>query len=95
MFLEPGSRYALPLVNEVSPASGVDVSPGTKAWPLFQGLRFPYSLGSRGHLLYPLFFFSLNSDFRSYFLPVHTPLLPHFGTSVWRETLLISASAGD
>lgn len=29
-FLEPGSRYALPLENEVSPASTVDVSPGSK-----------------------------------------------------------------
>lgn len=42
--------------------------------------RFPYSLESRGHLLYPFFFFSLSSDFRSYFLP-STSLFPHFGTS--------------
>ena len=49
--------------------------------PVDLNWSFPYSLGSRGHLFYPLFFFSLDSDFRPYFLPP-TPSLPHFRTSV-------------
>lgn len=52
--------------------------------PVDLNWRFPYSLGSKGHLFYPLFFFYLNSDFRPYFLPL-IPSLPHFGTSVEAE----------
>lgn len=52
-----------------------------KAWPHFQVLIFPCSLGPRSHLFYLLFFFQSQSDFIAYFLP-HTPSLPHFGTSV-------------
>lgn len=59
-------------------------------YPVDLNWRFPYSLESRGHLFYPLFFFSLSSDFRSYFLP-STPLFPHFGTSVEAERALSKA----
>lgn len=40
LFLEPGSRYSLPLENEVSLSSGV-VSPGSKAGSKQSVASFP------------------------------------------------------